>query len=185
MRWAVEIALACLFVSSVASAQACHEGTIEGDRIVWRSTIDGRRVVARQPIGDALTPPPARGPQRITLAGARRERVSFVPDDTLERHVGYHATLGMTHRTMRALDHACGRAPAQSVRIYVDATNARLGGQIVRGDDRRRPFLIVGGLLLFALIVIGALAYRCLARRAEIEDAEAAIEERFRALGDP
>jgi hypothetical protein len=210
MRWAAEVTmLATLLAAPLAHAQSCHAGTVGEDEIVWRSTIvgplrepiprsldverihggaivDGQivathrtvEIVSRQPIGDHLTPPLARGGQRITLDGA--DRLTFAPR-ALERRVGHHASIGMSEANIRWLDDACGRA--NGVRIYVEqASYADLEGEIGRGDDHRRPFLLVGIALLVVLAALGALAYRRFTRAAELEDAEAAIEERFRAI---
>lgn len=131
-----------------------------------------------------LHPPLLLGPQRIVLGARNGERVDFVPvlDGPIQRHVGHHASRGIDPRTRAALDRACGARERMRATYVRDVTYDELEGEIVRAEDRRAPLMWTGGLLLLFGALAAVIAYRRLEARAQIEHADALIDQRFRAL---
>jgi hypothetical protein len=169
-------------VSGESSVESIEGGSLERGAIRPQggSTV---RVRTRQAIDGTLRPPLVRGPQRITLSSAGGEPVTFEPhvDGPLERHVGYTTTGGLDRAARRQIDDVCGRA--EGIPLYVEAAGPIvIEGALSRPSERRETLLWVGGALLLTAGVGGGMAYRRLRDRAAVEQADALLEERYRAL---
>ncbi|AKF03046.1 hypothetical protein DB32_000195 [Sandaracinus amylolyticus] len=146
--------------------------------LITRQSIDARDDVL------VLRPPLVTSAQRIVIAARDGDRVSFAPalDGPIERHVGHHSSTGIDDPTRAHLDAWCG-SRGRGVPTYVRALSwDDVRGELVRAEERRGSLLWIGWLVLGAGVIAGAIGYRRLAARAQIERADAVIESRFRTL---
>ncbi|UJR84575.1 hypothetical protein [Sandaracinus amylolyticus] len=131
-----------------------------------------------------LRPPLVTSAQRIVLASHEGGRISFAPtlEGPIERHVGHHRSSGIDDPTRAHLDAWCGPRD-RDVPTYLRALSwDDVRGELVRAEARRGSLLWIGWLVLAVGAIAGAIGYRRLAARAQVERADAVIESRFRTL---
>jgi hypothetical protein len=120
------------------------------------------------------------GAQVVTLRAATGEPISFAPDATssIERRIGHLASRGLDRQTVAVLAGHCDASAAGA--IFVEPSGwSELRGTVTRTSDHRRQLTWIASVVLLVATIGGALGYRRLAARAELERAEALIAERF------
>lgn len=156
---------------------------------VERSSPEAILLVTRQTMGGepmSLHPPLVPGAQRVVLTTESHELVAFTPEhgSAVEGYVGYHASSTIGEDQRRLLDSICGPG-ARGAPLYVDASSYDdLRGRIASGADRRNAVLAITAMVLAAGLVVGVLAYRRLATRAQVEHVDALLDRRFRELDE-
>ena len=143
----------------------------------WNITL-----VVRQPVGEAgrLKPPllGSTAPHRVALRGAK-----FTPADgsALRVHPGFVATEGVDRDGRRRIDASFEEPPPKADRpVYfrpMDLEGAALPGRVESVAAHKRRTVWVLGVVLVALVGLGAGAYRWLDGRAKEEEAEAILAE--------
>lgn len=152
---------------------------------LWR--IGRVELVTRQPRGGAperLAPPIARGSEidRVVI----EEGTHFSPSGEagLEPHVGYWTAPGLSDALKERADHlavAASHEGQKPIYLRAETMNRGLSGELApTAVSARAP--IVAGAAFISLVLVLAGLHRILARRAEVERAEAALREELRNL---